>query len=78
MLLAASSGMDPTIPPGPGSRLSGMNMHAGNGMVPPYQTVGGGLVMPNRGVAMPGGSMVGVNANNRHLDNASSRERARL
>ena len=68
--------MDPTCLPG---RMSGINLHTGTGMVPPYQPVGGGLVMPNRGMMpdrgamMPGGTMVGANANN-HLDNA--RERA--
>ena len=79
--------MDPTCLPGHvGSRLSGMNlhggMHSGNGMVPPYQTVGGGLAMPNRGVMVTGmmpdrGMMPGANPNNHHLEwNGSARERA--
>ena len=66
--------MDPTCLPGPG-RLSGISL--------PYQPVGGGLVMPDRGMVpdrgamMPGGTMVGANANNQlHMDNASARERA--
>ena len=69
--------MDPTCLPGPG-RLSGI---IGNGKVPPYQPVGGGLVLPNRGMVpdrgatMPGGILVGGNANN-HLDIATGRERA--
>ena len=80
--------MDPTCLPGHaggGGRLSGINvMHSGNGIMPPYQPVGGGLAMPNRGVMvtgmmpergmMPGGTMV-PGANRVHLGNGSSRER---
>ena len=75
--------MDPTCLPGHG-RLGGMNLHgglhSGNGMVPPYQTLGGGLVMPERGGVMvssgmmPGARVVGANPTN-HLGNASTRER---
>ena len=95
MFYSAVSDMDPTCLPGH-ARLSGMNlhgglMHSGNGMMPPYQTLGGGLVMPDRGGVMAPGMMTGgrvVGANPTihlgsnasanptiHLGNASTRDR---